>query len=180
MLSSGAGKPTADGTHAQRRLPLWLDPLVRPSPHAGVAMSDLTSYRDQLVQAYMEESKAFDKAVMTLSGGTLGLSLTFIKDVVREPRPGTITLLALAWTALGFSIVAILISMLTSQGALRKAIQQVDEGQRKDLQVQPGGWRSWLTSGLNVGAGMGFVLGVVFLAWFAIANMATLVSSTKP
>ena len=52
--------------------------------------SRLRTYRDRLEQAYLEQSKAYDKAVMTLSAGTLAISLTFVKDVIDTPRPGTV------------------------------------------------------------------------------------------
>jgi len=142
--------------------------------------SRLRTYRDRLEQAYLEQSKAYDKAVMTLSAGTLAISLTFVKDVIDTPRPGTVIFLALAWTALAVSIVAILISMLTSQWALRKTIEQVDRGQEQQLQVRPGGWRSRLTAVLNVSAAVGFVLGVALLAWFAIANLGAVGTAPHP
>jgi len=142
--------------------------------------SRLRTYRDRLVQAYLELSKAYDKAVMTLSAGTLAISLTFVKDVINTPRPGTVIFLALAWTALAVSIVAILISMLTSQWALRKTIEQVDRGQERQLRAEPGGWRSRLTAWLNVGAAVGFVLGVALLAWFAIANIGAVGTAPHP
>ena len=142
--------------------------------------SRLRTYRDRLEQAYLDQAKAYDKAVMTLSAGTLAISLTFVKDVIDTPRPGTVIFLALAWTALALSIVAILISMLTSQWALRKTIAQVDRGEEQQLRAEPGGWRSRLTSALNVSAAVGFVLGVVFLAWFAIANIGAVGTAPHP
>ena len=142
--------------------------------------SRLRTYRDRLEQAYVDQAKAYDKAVMTLSAGTLAISLTFVKDVIDTPRPGTVIFLALAWTALAVSIVAILISMLTSQWALRKTIEQVDRGEKQQLRVQPGGWCSWLTAWLNLGAAVGFVLGVALLAWFAIANLGAVGTAPHP
>ena len=126
-------------------------------------------YRKFLVQADHKASEAYDKAVMTLSGGTLAISLTFIKDVVPTPQAGTTWLLFAAWEFLALSITAILASMLTSQWALRKAIDQVDRDEIR--RRTPGGWFTWITSGLSIIAGLAFVLGVVFLARFAISNM---------
>ena len=117
---------------------------------------------------------------LALSAGTLAISLTFVKDVIRTPRPGSVIFLALAWTALAVSIVAILISMLTSQWALRKTIEQVDRGQERQLRAEPGGWRSRLTAALNVSAAVGFVLGVALLAWFAIANIGAVGTAPHP
>ena len=140
----------------------------------------MSTYRDQIVQAYVDEAKAYDKAVMTLAGGTLAISLTFIKDVIKEPRAGTVTLLACAWAALGYCIVAILASQLTSQWALLNTIKQIDKGQTTQLQSNPGGWLAMLTLGLNVTAALGFILGVIFLACFAIGNMGAIRAVTGP
>lgn len=131
--------------------------------------STMREYRTFLVKASQKESEAYDKAVMTLSGGALGISLTFIHSIVPTPRSDTVYLLAIGWGFLATSVVAILISKLTSQWALRKAIRQVDE--RTIHQERPGAAFSAWTVFLNVAAGTAFLLGVVFLAWFTIVNL---------
>lgn len=133
---------------------------------------EIREYRDWLVQADHKSLEAYDKAVMTLSGGALAISLTFINDILASPIAGTLYLLIFAWVFLALSITAILVSMLGSHWALRKAIGQVDRGEI--LRVEVGGWFTRLTNVLNVVAGAAFVLGVALLAWFAIANMTPL------
>lgn len=129
----------------------------------------LKDYRAFLMAAAQKESAAYDKAVMTLSGGALGISITFIHDIAPTPKAGTIWLLGIAWCSLALSIAAILISKLTSQWALRKAIKQVDAGTIG--QQRPGAAFSAWTASLNVGAGMAFLLGVIFLASFTVTNV---------
>jgi uncharacterized BrkB/YihY/UPF0761 family membrane protein len=142
---------------------------------------DLGGYREHLMQAYQKASESYDKAVITLSGGTLAISLTFVRDVVHGPKTGTLPILAYAWACLCFSVVAILTSMVTSQSALRKAMNQIDRRQERDLMREPGGWYSWLTLALNIGALVAFIAGIVFLAWFAIDNMGAIRGSgTSP
>lgn len=138
-----------------------------PSP-SGLSPG-LQAYRNWLVESDRASSDAYDKAVMTLSGGALAISLTFVKDVVKTPQPETVDLLAYAWSCLAVSIVAILISMLTSQWALRRAIQQVDQG--KIYQQKPGSWLAIITMILSTSAGAAFVGGIFFLARFSIQNM---------
>jgi len=130
----------------------------------------LAEYRQHLVEAGQKASSAYDKAVMTLAGGALAVSFAFVKDVVGgSPAPGTIWRLGAGWLSLGVSLVAILISMLTSQWALRRAIEQVDA--KKIRSEEPGAWYSRATSGLNIAAGLGLVVGVGFLLWFAGGNL---------
>jgi len=99
----------------------------------------------------------------------LGLSITFVHDIVREPIPGTKVLLAKGWLLLALSLLAVLASMLTSQFALRRAIDQVD----RDVAYEEtlGGWYSRATLWLNVFAGLSFLIGLGFLAYFTIVNM---------
>ena len=144
---------------------------TRPRVHEAA----MARYRDLLVKADLKASEAYDKAVMTLSGGTLAISLTFIKDVAPSPQPGTIWSLETAWICLAISILAILFSMLTSRWAIRKAIDQVDRNDK--FKGTPGGHFAYITKVLNVAAGLAFFGGVFFLGWFAITNMASPSSS---
>ena len=138
---------------------------------AGPKQTGLVEYRSFLIKADYAASKAYDKAIMTLSGGALGLSMAFLKDIAPKPADCTIALIALSWLFLTTSIGSTLVSMLTSQFALRKAIKQVDEG--SIYKQRPGASFAWLTSALTITAGTLFVVGIFFLAWFCVANMTT-------
>lgn len=131
--------------------------------------SEMSMYREWLVQADHKASEAYDNAVMALSGGALAISLTFIKEVVSKPRSGTLGLLAAGWACLAASVAAILVSKLTSQWALRTAIRQVDEGQIR--RERAGAVFGWATHALNIVAAVTFLCGISFLGWFAISNM---------
>ena len=137
----------------------------------GQTQDPLKDYRAFLMNAAQKESAAYDQAVMTLSGGALGISITFIHDIAPAPKAGTIWLLGIAWCFLALSIAAILISKLTSQWALQKAIRQVDDGTIG--QQRPGARFAVWTRSLNVTAGMAFLLGVIFLAWFTVTNVVS-------
>jgi hypothetical protein len=128
----------------------------------------LKNYRDSLVKAYKDQSEAYDKTTISLSGGALAVSMTFIHNLVHSPSKDTFWLLGLAWGFFSLSILATLVSMLTSQWAIGKAISQVDEGHSDE---RAGGWFGRFTVTLNVIAGAAFIAGVSFLVWFALANM---------
>jgi hypothetical protein len=127
------------------------------------------AYRQWLVTAEHDASRDFDRAVMTLAGGALGLSVTFIHEIVARPVPCSVVWLGLAWGCLALSLLAILVSILTSQHALRLAIKQVDD-QTVHRVHRPGGWLSGVTEGLNVTAALALVLGLMFLVVFALLN----------
>jgi hypothetical protein len=131
--------------------------------------AEMSAYRDFLVAADQKASEAYDKTVMTLSGGALGLSVTFLKDIVGQSKRVSIQRLEWSWMCLSLSLLLILASMLFSQWALRRAIKQVDDGALGN--VRAGGGFSILTGVLNVISGLSCVAGIVLLAWFSLANI---------
>ena len=130
---------------------------------------EMLKYRDALAEAGLKASTAYDKAIMALSGGALGLSITFMKDIVHSPAADSLWRLETSWSCLTASLTFILISMLSSQWALTKAINQVDQGSLP--RERPGGIFSVVTTWLNALSAVAFVAGVAFLAWFAIGNL---------
>lgn len=126
-------------------------------------------YRDLLVGADHDASRDYDTAVLSIASGALALSATFAHDIAPHPHPNTLWIVAAAWVLLTLSLVAILVSLLTSQAALRKAIRDLDEG--LDLGALPGGRHAAWTLYLNRAAGGALVLGLVSLAVFALTNL---------
>jgi hypothetical protein len=137
-------------------------PSGRRAPIRAVAEED----RDWLVRAHHTASQDFDRAVIALAGGGLGISLAFVKDIA--PNPIHIWLLAVAWLALASSLVLIFVSLLTSQGAILRQISDIDAGRKYGERFDLPGW---LTTGVNIGSATTFVLGVVFLVIFALYNV---------
>jgi heme exporter protein D len=124
----------------------------------------LVDYRTHLVLAEQKAQEDYDKCVLTLSGGALGISFAFIKDIVGTSSLAHPWALAIAWLAWALSILCVLLSYFASQQALRKAIQQVD---RKEIrQARPGGAFDRVTAGLNVAGGVLFFAGVVSMLCF--------------
>ena len=133
-----------------------------------MANQELQKYRDVLVEADHQASLNYDKAIMTLSGGSLGISITFLKDIVPLPLAATKLFLFVSWIAFAVSLASILVSYLFSMESLRKTIHQVDDG---TLYTNPiGGFATKLTEFLRILAAIGFLVGVVAFIWFALSN----------
>jgi hypothetical protein len=79
--------------------------------------------RNLLVDAAREGARSFDKAILTLSAGTFGLSLAFIKQIASVIQPGALCFLLASWTFLALSMLMTLISFLTSQSACTRQIE---------------------------------------------------------
>jgi hypothetical protein len=50
---------------------------------------ELAAYREWLVKTDHSASEAYDKAVMTLSGGALAISISFVREIAPSPLEGT-------------------------------------------------------------------------------------------
>lgn len=123
--------------------------------------------RAWLVAADHAASQTYDKLVVALGGGALGLSLAFMRDVVQSPESGTVGWLAWAWVLLALSLLCTFTSLLTSQAALRLGMHQLDEEDGARL----GGAWTVATWTLNIAAGVLLVTGVLLLVVFALLNL---------
>ena len=129
----------------------------------------LLEYRKFLVAAEQKSQEDFDKTVLALSGGALGISFAFLKEVIgSEPIVHPYWLLA-AWLAWAFSMFAVLFSYFLSQMALRKAVSQVDKGTIYE-QKAGGAYAQW-TATFNATGAVLFVVGVCCIAVFASSNL---------
>lgn len=122
--------------------------------------------REWLVKADYDASRDFDKAIMTLAAGALGLSIVFVHDLA--PHPDGVPILAVAWALFAASLLAILVSFLFSQGALRREITALDEGK---VLSTPGGIPGRVTFCLNIAGAITLILGIASLVTFAIINV---------
>ena len=135
-------------------------------------MDAIEKYRDHCVDASHKAQESYDKAILSLSGGGLGVSLVYLKDVIGTRAlvlPGVLWVAWITWT---FSIVCILLSFFFSKHSLVKAIEQVDGG-RIHSEV-PGGNFAKTTERLNVLSGILFLLGVFFMLLFVYKNFGAM------
>lgn len=132
----------------------------------GRIMSD--EYRNNLIQAEQKSQDDYDKAIISLSGGALGISLVFYKDVIGSKIPVVPSLLVWSWGIWAASIAAVVLSYFLSRLALRKAIEQTD---RNDFSGGVGGLAANLTNYTNALSGIFFVVGISFFIAFAAQNI---------
>lgn len=134
----------------------------------------LLEERKALISAILEQAKSFDRWVLTLAGGTFGLSLVFINQIAPNPQSGTIGYLVSAWTLFAVSILSTLSSFLFSQEACNKQIKAIHEllkGEIDRSKELPLNVYGRVTKGLNYFSMFTFLLGVAFLITFAIINV---------
>ncbi len=83
--------------------------------------------RDELLRRELSNSQILDKSILSLSSAGLGFSLLLIKNVVPLKVAICMCLLHLSWILFIIAIVSTLLSFLTSQRAINKEIERVDE-----------------------------------------------------
>ena len=128
----------------------------------------LVDYRKHLVAAEQKSQEDFDKTVLSLSGGALGVSFVFLKDVIGDKLILQPEFLFASWVSWGTSTFSILLSYYLSQMALRHAIGQVDKGSIHN--EKPGGYYADLTKYLNLAGVALFFIGVCSITYFAYSN----------
>lgn len=82
-------------------------------------------YLEQLNKAYIESSSQFDKQVLFIASGALGISLAFIKDIVKLDVATNKVLLLLAWIFFGAVILICILSHYTSLKAINFKIENL-------------------------------------------------------
>jgi len=130
--------------------------------------------RKSLIFAILEQSKSFDRWILTLAGGTFGLSLVFINQIVPNLKSGTLCFLTTAWILFALSILFTLLSFLFSQESCYKQIKEIHQllkeetNRNKELPLNIYGR---MTKGLNYCSMSTFLIGVAFLITFATLNL---------
>ena len=130
---------------------------------------DKSRYRELLETLKQNSQESYDKTVLSLSAGALGVSFAFVKDIVGCWPAQTPGWLFAAWVFWGLSVTSVLFSFLCSQKALRKAIEQVDAGEMYNKNL--GGYLNTTTILLNHTAGLCFLFGVITMIIFVAHNM---------
>jgi hypothetical protein len=124
-------------------------------------------------QNIRDSTSDFDKNLLALSSGALGISLAFIKDIVPLEQAMWLTLLYWSWFLFALCILATvssfrfsIIAHVAHIGYLKKFILDSDDGY-KDKQ-------SWATKAVDVctwTAGAGFFAGVALTLVFCYGNV---------
>lgn len=162
-----------------------------PGDGDAVARYEMERYRFYLEERrFIDESKSkaaesYDKYMITLASGALGLSILYVEKVAPRPAAGSVPWLLVAWLGFASALLAMLGSFLGSQAAWgrRLEIHDLDERKRtrgrsaavlpawrrKKLEKQ-NPWDAW-TERANYAAIAFFMVGVLTFAVFTYLNL---------
>lgn len=141
---------------------------------------DYDSYKDARAdwQAVSTDQRKFlDQTNLTLAGGALGLSLTFLHDFVCVPREAWA--LSTGGIALLAAIVLTLVSVYASEHAIERYIRKLDEAADKNFVEESLGFLNGkyvntaaaVTFWLNVLASLTLIAGIALIGYFAYNNL---------
>lgn len=92
--------------------------------------------RRALIETEQNQSLQYDKAILTLSAGALGVTVVFVHEIAPAPDKDTLHFLFGGWAAFALSILSTLFSFLSSQAAHRQQRDSLDREiatQRREL-----------------------------------------------
>ncbi len=131
-----------------------------------------TNFRNELYKRELSNTESFDKAILSLSSAGLAISLTFIKFVVPIEKAEQMYFLYSAWISFGLSIVAVIISFISSQAGINEQLKNAEEYYIKNNKkvLDKENRAAILTKWLNHAAALFFVIAIVSIIFFAIWN----------
>lgn len=135
---------------------------------------DRTEFRDDRKFQMEQEARSaeqFDRGILTLAGSALGLTITFIRDIVPASGDRRFTeFVAIGWGCLLASICATLASLITSQRVHHCNVEQLDQRYATGEECGVNKWLGYTTI-LNYISITSFCLGVLFLGSFVYINL---------
>jgi hypothetical protein len=140
--------------------------------------------RNNLDDLAFKTSERYDQWVLTLSGGALAISLTFIEKIAPEPAHYTLIFLGLSWLAYIIAVLAGFGAIDTSRKAIYRQLKIGDETysqfRKTTTKEKPEGdplpeaenRPAKIVGCLNVVSLTSLVIGTMLLCVFAVANLA--------
>lgn len=121
------------------------------------------SYENYLREIWASEVTKYDRTVLSLAGGALALSITFMRDIAGD-SPRAVVLLGLGWLALIISMGLIVSSFPISKLAVE---MRWIHDQQKGHELSNKAWRRSLRAGVFL------AVGILLVAAFALWNLIT-------
>ncbi len=153
-------------------------------------------------------SARYEKAILTIAGGSLGLSITFVEKIASKPEPWTLILLGVAWLCLVTTLLVELVTLDWSQKATTfsleievesyhtylarcakedavtkgesaaKFIAQPDEASGESFEKKLENLKSKISACNRFGLGT-LIFGIVGLCLFSIFNLNSLSNNSR-
>jgi uncharacterized membrane protein len=136
-----------------------------------------SAYRQRLVEVGHASQMSYDKALLTLSAGAMGLSLNFVKELLNGKPHQLLCVLMISWVCWIVSIASVVLSFYLSVKAHDTAIGRLDEEIRRHREKLPPlpeeskNMADLLTRAMNIISGVFFFVGLIFVIIFVFNNL---------
>ena len=142
--------------------------LTRPSLGTSPA-GTLKQYREDVLATEQKSQAEYDRLVVALSGGALGVSFAFVERFIGDDPPRVLWTLMVAWVVWVCSLAFVLGSHFFSTMAMRATVVQLDDGK---IYTEPvGGASGRVLVWLNFLGGATFILGAFLAGVFVWYNL---------
>jgi len=121
---------------------------------------------NQLFELYKESGAQFDKQILYIASGALGLTMTFISDVVSLACAQHKFLLSVLWSLLTLIILISLLSHYLSLKAMNHRMQNLYKKKDKNSKIL----NTWV-EGLNIAMLVGLPIGIALIILFISLNI---------
>jgi len=111
--------------------------------------ASMREYRKNLEQCETDATSELDRTTVALSGGALGIALTFLKEVPATTPKWAVWILAAGMLALVVSLMGVLLSLMAARKSMRYELECVDGKREKPEGEQDGGWWRSATESFN-------------------------------
>ncbi len=137
--------------------------------------------KQELFKRELSNSENFDKAILAYSSGGLGLSISFIKDVVPLSTADHLWSLYLSWLLFVLAIITVIVSFICSQCGIKKQLTLAERYYLEDDDKAFKEDNRWIacTEWLNIASGTAFILAVIITAGFVWLNTERMVTMKK-
>ena len=129
--------------------------------------------RQDLLARSLSNSEKYDGAILALSMGALGVSTTYIKNIVPIEEALHISYLVTSWMFFGFAIIITVISFQISQQGIKTQLKYAEKyylDEEKEYGKKKNRWAIWTTF-LNIASGLFFVFAIILTIYFVSINI---------
>jgi len=130
-------------------------------------------YYQEINNRSLSNIENYDKAILSLSVGLLGLSITFIKNIVSLNKAEYLWLLQISWLFLVLAIIITVFSFLAGNLANEKHLEFAEDyyiNNDENAFDKKSNWTT-LTEWLNRFSGIFFILGIILTVAFVNVNL---------
>jgi hypothetical protein len=131
-------------------------------------------YWNQLFSTYKESATLFEKNLLYITSGALGISLTFLSDIVDLNNALFFYLIIIAWSI--FTLV-ILVSLISHYFSMKSLNHEMEYFLKKE---KPLNKYDKCVKGMNISMIICLPLGLVFLILFLSLNLSNMSKQSNP